>query len=125
MAISIKGGITMRASILAAALLLLSGTAALAVEMVEPKRAPENAPVCGGLAGFVCGDKEWCDFPDAAACGSTDQFGTCETRPEVCAMIFMPVCGCDGMTYGNSCQAHAAGFDVAYAGACRSEVPKK
>ncbi len=29
-----------------------------------------------------------------------------------------PVCGCDGMTYANACEAHLAGVDDASPGAC-------
>jgi hypothetical protein len=42
----------------------------------------------------------------------------CLPRPEACILIYDPVCGCDGQTHGNACQAHAAGTDVAYDGEC-------
>ena len=78
-----------------------------------------KAQVCGGFAGLRCGDKEWCDFPTGSACGIGDRFGVCRARPEVCPESFIPVCGCDGKTYGNSCKAAAQGVSTAHAGACR------
>jgi hypothetical protein len=35
-----------------------------------------------------------------------------------CPEIYMPVCGCDGMVYGNDCEAQAAGVDVDLTGSC-------
>lgn len=72
---------------------------------------------CGGRGSPPCARGTFCLFPDTE-CGRFDGPGRCTDIPELCPDIFMPVCGCDGMTYGNRCEAHGAGVSVDSEGAC-------
>jgi len=74
--------------------------------------------MCGGIAGFRCGDGLFCDFPTEAHCGAADQTGTCQPKPGACTRIYKPVCGCDDRTYPTACVAKAAGISVATEGEC-------
>jgi Kazal-type serine protease inhibitor-like protein len=85
-----------------------------------PGECPRSSDgrICGGLTGAQCAPSEFCNFPIEAICGSADGTGTCEAVPEACTEILDPVCGCDGVSYGNACDAHSKGQSIASVGAC-------
>lgn len=61
-----------------------------------------------------CGPDGYCARP-LGACGAV---GTCTPRPFKCGPEVDPVCGCDGTSYPNACEAARAGVAVAAAGPC-------
>lgn len=83
---------------------------------------------CGGIAGASCTQEKFplfCDYPESAQCGAADAMGTCKRVPEVCDASFEPVCGCDGKTYSNACNAAAQGVSVASQGKCAGDPGSK
>lgn len=75
---------------------------------------------CGGLTveAQSCNAGQFCQWASADMCGAADAPGVCSYKPDVCNKLFAPVCGCDGQTYGNACEAHASGTSVAKSGTC-------
>ena len=84
--------------------------------------AGSGGGTCGGRGGGTCADDEYCNYLPAAMCGRADATGTCAKIPknQACDAVFAPVCGCDGMTYGNDCSASTAGVAIDHTGECES-----
>ena len=74
--------------------------------------------VCGGIAGIPCPAGEFCDL-NAGECHVTDGQGECASVPDACPLIYAPVCGCDGITYGNDCERQHAKAQKAHDGRCK------
>ncbi len=71
----------------------------------------------GPLAGGTCDPGEVC-VPPEGICEMPIDGGVCVRLPDACPAVVLPVCGCDGATYGNACEALRAGVTVAHPGPC-------
>ena len=74
--------------------------------------------LCAGPRDLECRGNQFCDAARPGRCPGDGQLGVCRTRPDVCTDLFDPVCGCDGVTYPNACNAAAVGVAVDRRGAC-------
>ena len=85
--------------------------------MTNAVRPDKPHKYCNPSAGMTCPDGEFCRLP-FGTCNEADAAGICRPIPDVCPAIAHPVCGCDGITYGNACEAHSAGASILHEGPC-------
>jgi hypothetical protein len=72
---------------------------------------------CGGLSNSTCGAGEFCEHA-TGACSPADLAGTCARVSQICAQNFLPVCGCNGLTFSNDCERRRGGVSKAHDGKC-------
>jgi hypothetical protein len=79
----------------------------------------------GASPGGACSDKsptcsggQVCDLNQPGRCTASTATGTCIDKPAVCPLDYLPVCGCDHVTYSNDCERQAAGAQLDHTGAC-------
>jgi hypothetical protein len=81
-----------------------------------------SGKMCGGIAGIACSKAQFCDLAPGDCGTIADGAGTCASTGAgiACDMIYQPVCGCDGRTYGNDCERQVAGISKRADGECNT-----
>ena len=74
---------------------------------------------CGTRGASPCPTDQFCSYGPGDECGATDKPGHCMAKPAACPRIVAPVCGCDGKTYNNGCEAATSLTGVKDNGACK------
>jgi hypothetical protein len=103
-----------------ATVLTAAGLLAASSSTASP-HPPGHLRRCGGNPPATCGADAYCAKTNEA-CPINGGPGVCKARPRICPDAFIGVCGCDRVTYTNTCQAERAGVSVARNGRCERRV---
>lgn len=77
-----------------------------------------GAPVVTCNNGQTCAGGLTCDITSPGRCVASAVGGVCIETPSACTRIYLPVCGCDGVTYGNDCERQRAHAQLDHDGEC-------
>ncbi|MEO6839441.1 MAG: Kazal-type serine protease inhibitor family protein [Bradyrhizobium sp.] len=103
----------------AAALLVSSGIALGSITLgLSGANAANLDEACGGPDHITCNSALYCQLP-AGQCSASDTAGVCAKMPDFCMRVSRPVCGCNGKTYANECDARHAKVAIDTPGACK------
>ncbi len=88
------------------------------VSLTAPAWPAALGETCDGIAALRCDQGLWCEHP-AGQCKFADGTGACVHEEELaCDAISRPVCGCDGVTYGNDCERRSKHVQLDHTGEC-------
>jgi len=94
-------------------------------ECQQGQHTMEDGEPCGGPEQIGCPDGEFCNQIIGAGqpdiCQLAERTGRCLKNPQFCTLMWTPVCGCDGLTYGSDCFRLMAGAALMHIGACATD----
>ena len=89
----------------------------------QNKKDPDCGDIqCGGFIGLPCPSGMYCQFAPNT-CNWADDMGICVEIPELCPLLYAPVCGCDKVTYPNECAMEVAKQSKLHDGECKQDNP--
>lgn len=104
-----------------AALIVMSGMGLGLIALgLSGANAANLDEACGGPNHITCNSALYCQLP-AGQCSAADAPGVCSKAPDFCMRVSRPVCGCNGKTYMNECEARKARVAIDTTGACKKQ----